>query len=61
MKDEQRFSITNPNMVYALLGGFSQNVQLFDPSAAAFIADTVVQLDTLNPQVTLPSTLMLYA
>jgi len=48
------FSIRNPNKVYALVGGFTGNPVRFnaaDGSGYAFLADTVLTLDRLNPQV----------
>ncbi len=48
------FEITNPNKVYSLIGAFSANLACFhDVSGAGyvFLADAVLQLDKLNPQV----------
>ena len=49
------FSIKNPNKVYALIGGFGQGNHLrfhaADGSGYAFLADQVIALDKLNPQV----------
>jgi aminopeptidase N len=48
------FSIRNPNKVYALVGGFRGNQVRFhaaDGSGYAFLADQVVALDAINPQV----------
>ncbi|WP_119678982.1 aminopeptidase N [Indioceanicola profundi] len=48
------FSIKNPNKVYALVGGFAGNPVCFhaeDGSGYAFLADRVIELDRLNPQV----------
>ena len=49
------FSIKNPNKVRALIGAFaSGNAVRFhakDGSGYAFLADKVIELDTLNPQV----------
>jgi aminopeptidase N len=48
------FNIRNPNKVYALIGAFSGNQVRFharDGSGYAFIADQVVALDAINPQV----------
>lgn len=48
------FEITNPNKVYSLIGAFSGNlVHFHDKSGAGytFLADVVLQLDKLNPQV----------
>jgi aminopeptidase N len=48
------FSIRNPNKVYALIGAFTANHVRFhaaDGSGYAFIADQVIALDPLNPQI----------
>jgi aminopeptidase N len=49
------FSIRNPNKVYALLGGFSQGNHVrfhaADGSGYDFVAEQVIALDALNPQV----------
>ena len=49
------FSIRNPNKVYALIGGFSAGnpvrFNAADGSGYAFLADQVIALDALNPQV----------
>ena len=48
------FSIRNPNRVYALIGGFRGNQVRFhaaDGAGYAFLADQVVALDAINPQV----------
>jgi aminopeptidase N len=49
------FSIKNPNKVYALLGGFCMANQVrfhaADGSGYAFLADELIALDKLNPQV----------
>jgi aminopeptidase N len=48
------FSIRNPNKVYSLIGGFAGNPVCFhaaDGSGYAFLADRVIELDRLNPQV----------
>jgi aminopeptidase N len=48
------FSIKNPNKVYALIGGFRANQLRFhaaDGAGYAFLADQVIALDALNPQV----------
>jgi len=48
------FNIRNPNKVYALIGAFRGNQVRFhaaDGSGYAFIADQVVALDAINPQV----------
>ena len=49
------FEITNPNKVYALIGGFvlGNHVRFHaaDGGGYAFLADQVVRIDALNPQV----------
>jgi len=48
------FSWTNPNKVRAVLGGLLQNYAVFhakDGSGYAFLADAILQLDKINPQV----------
>ena len=48
------FNIRNPNKVYALIGGFRGNQVRFhaaDGSGYAFLADQVIALDAINPQV----------
>jgi aminopeptidase N len=48
------FEITNPNKVYSLIGAFSANLVCFHDQSGAgytFLADVVLQLDKLNPQV----------
>jgi aminopeptidase N len=48
------FSIRNPNKVYALIGAFRGNQVRFharDGSGYAFVADQVIALDAINPQV----------
>jgi aminopeptidase N len=48
------FTIRNPNKVRALIGAFSSNsVRFHDPSGAgyAFIADNVLAIDPINPQI----------
>ncbi|HEY6239377.1 MAG TPA: aminopeptidase N [Burkholderiales bacterium] len=48
------FNIRNPNKVYALIGGFRGNQVRFhsaDGSGYSFLADQVIALDALNPQV----------
>lgn len=54
MKDPS-FDITNPNKVYSLIGAFSSGnlARFHDKSGAgySFLADVVLQLDPLNPQV----------
>ncbi|MEN3352155.1 MAG: aminopeptidase, partial [Betaproteobacteria bacterium] len=49
------FSIRNPNKVYALIGSFSAGnpvrFNAADGSGYAFLADQIITLDPLNPQV----------
>ena len=48
------FNIKNPNKVYALIGGFRGNQVHFhaaDGSGYAFLAEQVIALDAINPQV----------
>ena len=48
------FTLRNPNKVRALIGAFSSNsVRFHDPSGAgyAFIADHVLAIDPMNPQI----------
>jgi len=53
--DHPRFSLRNPNRVRALIGAFcfGNPVRFHDPSGAGyrFLADHVLELDPLNPQV----------
>jgi len=48
------FTLKNPNKVYALIRAFASNHVRFhaaDGSGYAFLADQVIRLDALNPQV----------
>ncbi len=48
------FDIKNPNKVRALIGAFCQNPRYFhakDGSGYAFLADKILELDKLNPQI----------
>ena len=48
------FALTNPNRVRALIGGFAGNLTQFnraDGAGYAFVADMVIALDRMNPQV----------
>ncbi len=52
--DHPLFSIRNPNRVRALIGSFMHNSVGFHEKAGrgyAFVADQILQLDSLNPQV----------
>jgi aminopeptidase N len=51
----EAFTLKNPNKVYALVGGFGYGNHVrfhaADGSGYAFMADRVIELDALNPQV----------
>jgi len=53
--ESKSFDIKNPNNVYALIGGYAlQNPYAFhlkDGSGYRFIADKILELDKINPQV----------
>lgn len=52
--EHPQFSMNNPNKVRALLGGFMSNYAYFhaeDGSGYQLLADKVIELDALNPQV----------
>ncbi len=52
--DHSAFSINNPNKVRALIGAFSANFVGFhrqDGLGYAFVADKVIELNDLNPQI----------
>ncbi|BBK43388.1 aminopeptidase N [Allostella vacuolata] len=52
--DHPAFSYSNPNKIYALIGGFAGNPLHFhaaDGSGYAFLADQILRLDPQNPQV----------
>lgn len=55
--DHPAYSFTNPNNVYCLLGGFSQNLSQFHQrgegefSPYSFLLQQVASLDTVNPSV----------
>jgi len=53
--DHSAFSIRNPNEVYALIGGFTAGNHVrfhaADGSGYDFLAEQVIALDSLNPQV----------
>ena len=55
LSKHQAFSITNPNRARSLLGPFgANNISLFhraDGAGYTFLADHVLELDQLNPQV----------
>lgn len=48
------FALSNPNKVRALLGSFGRNLAVFhraDGAGYALMADQVLAVDTINPQV----------
>jgi aminopeptidase N len=50
----EAFDLRNPNKVYALIRGFAANYLRFngaDGAGYAFLADQIIALDPLNPQV----------
>ncbi len=50
----EAFDIKNPNKVYALIGAFGHNLIHFHEKSGAgyqFLAERILQLDALNPQV----------
>jgi aminopeptidase N len=55
LTDHPAYSIRNPNKVYALLGGFSManhaRFHAADGSGYEFLAEQIIVLDGLNPQV----------
>lgn len=54
LMEHTAFSISNPNKVRSLIGAFCSNLPAFhqtDGSAYQFLADQVVNLDKINPQV----------
>ncbi len=55
LRDSEAFALTNPNKVYALLGTFAHRNPLHfhaaDGEGYRFIADCIMELDPLNPQV----------
>jgi len=55
LMEHPAFDITNPNKVYSLIGGFSSgNLLQFHAKTGhgyTFLANFIIQLDTLNPQV----------
>jgi aminopeptidase N len=54
LMEHPAFNIKNPNKVYALIGAFTGNQVRFhsaDGSGYAFLADQVIALDAVNPQV----------
>jgi aminopeptidase N len=54
LMEHPAFSLRNPNKVYALIGAFLGNQVRFhapDGSGYDFLADQVIALDSINPQV----------
>jgi aminopeptidase N len=54
LMDHPAFSIRNPNKVRSLIGAFCNNLAAFhtaDGSGYRFLADQVIALDSLNPQI----------
>ncbi|WNJ88912.1 aminopeptidase N [Bosea sp. 685] len=54
LMQHKAFSLSNPNRVRALIGGFAANLTQFnraDGAGYAFVADMVIALDRTNPQV----------
>lgn len=54
LTQHEAFDIKNPNKVYSLIGAFSQNAIHFHAKKGEgyrFLADIVLQLNTLNPQI----------
>ncbi len=54
LSEHEAFNLKNPNRARSLIGAFSQNTVVFhDPSGEGylFLADMIIQLDSLNPQV----------
>lgn len=48
------FDIKNPNKVYSLIGSFARNLHCFhsaDGEGYALLADVILQLDRINPQI----------
>ena len=54
LKEHEAFSMSNPNKVRSLIGAFTSNPVNFhaaDGSGYEFLAENIIQLDELNPQV----------
>jgi len=54
LMEHEKFSMKNPNKVRSLIGAFAGNFNIFhaeDGSSYAFLADRVLELDAMNPQV----------
>lgn len=52
LMSHKAFDITNPNNVYALFGGFAgSNMHYVGSAGYEFMADAILKIDKLNPQV----------
>ncbi len=54
LMEHPAFVFTNPNKIYALIGSFTANLVHFhkhDGSGYAFLADVILKLDKVNPQI----------
>jgi aminopeptidase N len=52
LENHKAFDVTNPNNVYALYGGFAAaNMHYIGASAYEWVADAILKVDKLNPQV----------
>lgn len=54
LMEHECFSMTNPNKVRALIGGFAQNLVAFHQLSGegyAFLAEQVIKLNATNPQI----------
>jgi aminopeptidase N len=54
LMEHPAFTFTNPNKIYALVGSFCANLPQFhrkDGAGYKFLADVILKLDALNPQV----------
>jgi len=54
LMEHPAFALTNPNKVRALIGAFGRNLAAFhaaDGSGYRFMADQVLAIDAINPQV----------
>ena len=50
----QKFNIRNPNNVFSTLRTFGSNIAIFhkeDGSGYNFLAENIIELDSINPQV----------
>jgi len=54
LQDDPAYDVKVPNLVRSLIGSFARNpVAFYDPSGKGFkfVADKVIQIDALNPQI----------